>query len=468
MRWLALLSLALVMTFDPAALQARELSAAGFGASQAVAREEALSALASTIFVHIESTSELYQSDQGENYFISNTLSTTQLPLIGVETDCTLKSGAYNCRARLRTGRVLPLYRQALDNAAREIRDQIRQAESSEGLARYQALGQALAAYDQLDKYRLVIAYLSETPVALPDLTLSAGELRASLARQRERASSIGVAVAALLDDFDESGIAPQAPLPEDSREVTPFGRAVLSELERQMGARLDTLTPRFQLVGRYRQDSEGLELSYSLIDDEGNSHRTSLVRLVPAAYADYPTQPSMIEFERLLHSGYAVSDDFQVQISSNRGSRGLSFEAGSTVVLMARLSRPGYFYVVGHTHGDGGEKSYLLDLQDAPGARRFVAYVNADQANRWLSLGEFVVQAPFGTESLQLVAAENDLVEQLPNHYYDQSSGYYIVARTLEEGVEQVRLRSLQRRRETGGESAEAVLMFNTSESRP
>jgi len=130
--------------------------------------------------------------------------------------------------------------------------------------------------------------------------------------------------------------------------------------------------------------------------------------------------------------------------------------------VLNCLLSyRSGYFYLVGHTKTRGVEKSYLLDLQDAPGNRKFINYVNADDANRWISLGEFEVQPPFGIESLQIIASSKDLVDAVPNTSFDGS--YYLISNNLKEGVALTRGLVKKKKKAEKLKPAEAVLMFST-----
>ena len=111
-------------------------------------------------------------------------------------------------------------------------------------------------------------------------------------------------------------------------------------------------------------------------------------MNLLPESYQGYRTEPLVLDFDKLLHQGYAVSNAFKVQLNTNKGSRNLLFEKGETVELLIKMNRPGYYYLVGHSKNSESEMSYLLELNEAHGDRRFVSYLNADDANKWLSLG--------------------------------------------------------------------------------
>ena len=118
-------------------------------------------------------------------------------------------------------------------------------------------------------------------------------------------------------------------------------------------------------------------------------------------------------------------------------------------------------FLFIGHTKSTQDEKSYLLDLQDAPGNRKFIQYVNADDANRWIALGEFQIEPPFGIESLQVVAMKQDPLTAIPNTKYD--GNYYTISNDISEGVAKTRGLVKKKKKVDKVKPAEAVLMFTT-----
>ncbi len=69
---------------------------------------------------------------------------------------------------------------------------------------------------------------------------------------------------------------------------------------------------------------------------------------------------------------------------------------------------------------------SYLVNFTEEPGNGKFVHYVNGDEANRWVELGEFEVIPPLGVETLHMIASSSDLEGRVPVNYYDGSTGLY------------------------------------------
>jgi hypothetical protein len=199
------------------------------------------------------------------------------------------------------------------------------------------------------------------------------------------------------------------------------------------------------------------------LLDNVGNTLQTRLVTLSPDSYKGLQVKPATIDFDRLLHEGIAVSNDFRVQITTNRGNENVLFNDKEEVELLVKVSRPGYFFVVGHVVKKDENSSYLLELGHADNDRRFIRYVNADDVNKWLSIGKFEVTAPFGVESLQVLASKDDPIDRLPTHLLDSKSELYVTAGSAEQSIINTRALKPKRTVDDKAYQAETVLMFTT-----
>ena len=92
----------------------------------------------------------------------------------------------------------------------------------------------------------------------------------------------------------------------------------------------------------------------------------TRTVKLIPGAYKSYAYKPRTSEFDRLLHEGIIVSNDFKVSINTNRGNENLLFNEGEEVELFVKLNKAGYFYIVSHVHSKNKSPvSYILELSE-------------------------------------------------------------------------------------------------------
>ena len=101
------------------------------------------------------------------------------------------------------------------------------------------------------------------------------------------------------------------------------------------------------------------------------------------------------------------------------------------------------------------------MALQDAPDNHRFVQYVNIDDANRWISLGAFQVEPPYGLEGLQVLAYKEKPLHLVPTSQWDGT--YWVVADNLTQGV--ARTRGLVKKKDyiERSKPGESVITFNT-----
>ncbi|UZE95311.1 hypothetical protein [Alkalimarinus alittae] len=447
---------------------AKLITGEGYGESLQLAREEALSSLASSIFVQIESSSEVYQNDKGESYFNSTTHSSTDLPMIGVEFDCYAALKQQYCSAKMDTTKSLANYQQQIKSIQQSINTQLENMAKLPIEQHYDQLAELLSQYEQYEKYLTVITFMSGQNNVDFSPAITKQELRRKLISLEKRVNSLQLAARLLSKGINQNRIYVRPATLENSREITPFANALLSQLQSLVQTVSNPDQAKYFFSGSYQIHDQGIQVTYSLTDKQGNTLKTRLIELTPASYQHYRTDPVALDFDALLHKGYAISSDFKVQLSTNKGSRQLLFNGGDTIELLIKVNQPGYFYIVGHSKNEQQELSYLLDINEVQGNRRFVYYVNADDANKWISLGEFEASEPYGVESIQVIASNDDVVDALPSYVYDPSNGYYILARDVKQGVIRTRgqrglKKVMKKNSNKEAETAEAVLMFTT-----
>lgn len=442
---------------------AAELSSSAYGDNQHQARERARSSLASQIFVTIESDSELYDSTEGGSYFTSSVLSKTDLPLFGVDLDCHKASGQQYCTALMDTEKALPLYEKKLADAITDINILEAKLNSVATAYRHDHLSNMLSIYEQFDKYSIIVNYLGGQLSTVGTPSISKQELKSQLVDLEHSVASLQLAAELISRDIDYADIYVKPLTLENSREVTPFSTAMLKHVKSQLQTTDDIENANYFLSGYYQIHKKGIQVQYSLKDKKGDTLQTSLVELAPGSYENYRIKPASIDFDQLLHKGYVIKSDFRVEINTNKGSRQLLFLRGEQIEILAKLNRAGYFYIVGHSKNDVLEQSYLLAVNGAGDDRKFIFYVNADDANRWISLGKFEVIPPFGVESIQVFASEKDPVGHLPGHQYNPDSQYYVVSTNIAAAVRETRIRGLKLVSSGKDTIVEDVLTFTT-----
>lgn len=459
------LSLVLVLLIFATNVHARLLTAEGYGSNPEAARTEALNALASSIFVHIESDSQLSEDSTGDSIFSTSTHLSTDLPLIGIEIDCYKSEPPQLCQVTMDTETASPLYRQKVNQLILDIDTQWKGLKAIEQALQHDYLLDMLTSYTEYEKYLTVFLYIQGDTAIASKPSVSRLQLNTKLSELESSVNSMNLAAKLLTKNIDQTPIYIQPPMLKNSREVTPFATALLQQLKRQLPSVSKPTEADYIFSGEYQLNNKGMTITYSLANKRGSILKTTLVELLPDAYSHYQTAPQALDFDRLLHNGYAVANDFKAELATNKGQRQLLFQQGEQIQLLVKLNKAGYFYVVGYTKNDYKEQSYLLDLNDAFGNRRFVYYVNADAANKWISLGEFAVEKPYGIESLQLISSQNDLINKLPDSRYDSHTGYHVISQNNKMTIAKTRgLIRKKQNEETASKITEAVLMFTTS----
>ena len=78
-----------------------------------------------------------------------------------------------------------------------------------------------------------------------------------------------------------------------------------------------------------------------------------------------------------------------------------------------------------------------MLELEEeARAPRRFVQFVNSNDINCWISLGEFEIYPPLGLEHLQVIASKEDLVWRLAKYRFDEKLEFYLAGKDPKDGL--------------------------------
>lgn len=445
----------------PLATQAAVLQAEARASTKDEAQRQALSSLANSIFVNVQSENTSHVEGSGKRHDEMNIKSSSDVPLIGADINCDSVGREVVCKVSLDSGKSVALYRNKLNELHKEIGTLDERIGKATGNERYGMLTQVLTVIEQYEKYCAVAQLLGETQFTAPPR--SRADTEAQLRALEKSAPSIELAAQVLAKGLRAEAVYIYPAIPHGSHEVTPFGRVMRDRLAQSLASVDSPDKAQTFFKGEYEILDNSIHVIYRLLDTTGNTLETRVATLAPAAYQGLQVKPVSVDFDRLLHEGVVVSSDFHTQITTNRGSENVLFDEKEEVELFVKLNRPGYFYVVGHVAKKSENYSYLLELANADADRRFVHFVNADDANKWLSIGKFEASAPFGVESLQLIATSDDPINRLPSHPFDKSTELYITSNNAEQGI--IKTRALKPKRSEADKQyqAEAVLMFTT-----
>ena len=249
--------------------------------------------------------------------------------------------------------------------------------------------------------------------------------------------------------------------------EITPFAIVFQGRLQQELKTVLSPDQAKYWLHGNYVAGDQGMEITLHL--SRAQSHTIELTRstfLVATAYAGLQAEPSQPVFDELLREDVDVwlASDFRVSIKTDREREQLHFSEGDQFELEVKLNKPGYFYIVSHTFMTDEPLSYLVEInpsiQNSP--KRFIRNVTVVETGEWINLGRFAVQPPLGRETLQLIAARENLSQFLPDTNQDLETQLYIIDSDPVVALEKTRY--LLKSNELQGYSAVAELTYTTS----
>jgi len=442
----------------------------GWGNTEAAAKREALADISSRISITVRSNFKTTQTvnalsvDKNKTETVSqaseNTVETnTELPILGADFIVHNEGQQVLVKAVLETAKNLPLYEKRLDGLRERIvalNIIVANAKASE--SQYHDIMDMLTLLEDFKKLNTVAIYLGGNPLGY---AVDESALQAQLRATTKHVESLDLAAKLLTAGIDETGIYVYPANARNSNEITPFASLLKDKLAVYIKTSIDPREAAYTFIGGYQESAEGIDITYQLVDSTASVRKTNTVHITKKAYAGLETTPKSADFEQLLKAGVALSGNLRVDISTSLGKRDLIFNEGKEIELFVKLSEMGYFYVVGHTVKDREKNSYLLEIQEAEGNRKFTNFVNADDANKWISIGKFQVSAPFGVEGLQVVASNKDLIESLPTTRFDAKSSLYIVSATPKEGI--IKTRALIKKFSRVAQTTEASLIFTT-----
>lgn len=443
----------------------------GYGKSEEEAKKQALASLSETIYVEVKSEFQSKKTSEGDNSAKQFVTTRSDLPILGVSFNTFPKQHEFFSNAMLTTDKSLKLYKKKLLSLQQDINAHYAEilASSTEmnknpqQHRRYKRLTKLLSMLDQFDKYNTVALMLGEDLNIQP--VVSKGKVKDLLLSIESFVPTLDIAATILAKQINEKNVYIYPATPTGSHEVTPFGRLLKDKMAAKLSVENKIENAKYIFKGKYEILKDSIHVTYHLLDGQEDTIATRIVNVAPSAYESLAYKPKTINFDQLLHQGYVVSNDFKVNLNTNIGRENLLFTEGQEVELFVKINKAGYYYIVSYVKNDKEDYSYLLELSESNTNRRFVSFVNADDANRWMSLGKFEVSAPFGIESLQVIASNRDLIHNLPDVTFDNETGLYIASKGKAEEV-MIRTRGLKPKKKKGTikvESAETVLMMTT-----
>lgn len=432
------------------------------------ARSAALQDVASMLRSDVRSTfvERVSNEDQDVQYLLQVS---SDLPILGPQLEVSRKSREFWAEARLYASISLPLYLNEMQACVQEIRAALNLL-ADEGLdasGRELLWRGILSKIEDYERYRTVALILGADAEQIPTLPASKPQALAALQRLQSSVDSLDRAVALLAASFEDDAIYVFPPRARGSTLPTAFANLLRERLKGSLRSTSNPSQAKAFLHGFYDYNDEFIEIVCHLRDPAGRTLKSRTLRMPIEFSGGFGYEALVTDFEHMLHTGQLVSNDLSISLRTAEGYENLLYSEGEELNVWVKVNKASRIYIVGYIHSGDTETAYLLPIQDgSKNDDAFVRNISADQANRWIDLGEFYVKPPFGIESLQAFAFTTEAVLRLPAYLFDQDTKLYLLRSDApkESVVASVaRTRALGRVQRKEDERAEATLSFVT-----
>ncbi|MCD8552530.1 hypothetical protein [Seleniivibrio sp.] len=333
----------------PCVVFAAQFTGTGFGETQDEARLNALSDLSAQLLVQVRSEISVSENISGEKEGQRNVSALSDVPLLGAQVSYAADTKQYEVKAVLDTEKSLPMYEKMLKELALQIRTALAQTDGKTGQSAIETLEKTYAQADTYEKAYAVAQLLGST--LAKDTDFSSAAVSERLTSLQKTATNLEDAVYILTKNVFQRNIYVLPPSAPSSSEVTQFAEAVQAVVEGGVNSVEKPSEAEYRMSGEYAVQGKSILLTYRLIRiEDGTAVTARTVRLAPAAFAGLDYIPKTADFDKLLKNGIAVSKDFRVDISTNKGNINLLFKNAQTVEILVKTSAPAYIYAVGHT----------------------------------------------------------------------------------------------------------------------
>ena len=401
-------------------LLASPLKAIGYGDTWESARSDALANLSIQLYVRVDAkVSDLLMEENYEVFqrTVKEVTTSSNLPILGVdyhEEKHTKKE--YRATAMLEPQRALPLYSQKLS----ALHDRLVEASvyleaSGDESLRFQKLLLARQDLEEFDIYRFIYLALGGKANISAPITVQA--LDEALHELTSVFSDLDLGLRLNVKEFAAyENIHVFYPSVYPSDETTEFARAVHYRLQGLVSSCESPQNASWFLRSSYEIQADRIDLHLRLVDKQGSAVKSAQISFSPQAYQSYEYEPRTMDLAKLMDMGELVSNKLNIKLRGSNGTSQLYFTEGQTVQLEIKANLPCEYYIVVHTNTAWGVYSYVMEMSRGNPVGR----ISADQCNRWVQLPELEVKAPFGVETLHVIASTGSLQGSIPPHRRD------------------------------------------------
>lgn len=459
-----LLTLIFVATLLFSTSFALEIKGSGIGKSEKDAKDEALADISSSIHSDVSSSFKKYVKvqDEAANVLKEKVLNVkTDLPIMGANFNVMTLGDEFQADAVMNSDNVKTLYSSKLQDIVKEVGSLTKIYETaSENSKKREALLSILNQMESYYKFKTVAIAIGISNV--DDLGYTESDIKSKLAGLEKNIDSIEYAADVIASGIKLKDIYVYPPTAKGTKNATKFGSVIADYISSKVSTVAVPAAAKHVMYGSYDIFNDYLILTMHVVDKQMKVVKSSVVKISSKAYKGMKLAPDSLALEQALADGTIVSSDLRADIRTRRGKNSLLYKKGETVYLQVKLNKPGYYYMMGHVKKERGEYSYLVEIGEGQGNRKFVNFVSAEDANKWIELGEFEVGAPYGNEVVQIFASNIDIIDKIPSSVFNAKTELYEIDKNPVKAVMKTRA-LVKKKKQKKEENSEAYLEMTT-----
>lgn len=442
-------------------LHATEYKGSATNASESLAKRNALIDLQHSIYIIVESSSSSLITSSGNSSFKQSSKVYSNIPLLGVSTECFKTAQEYTCFATLDAKTAVPKYTLAIESNVNAIKirwNAIQHLTRSETL--YSKLTELLPVFEETRRLNYVRTLLAGRiqEIIYP---ITPAEINARLNILEKDAMSLSLIALKLKESIGDKKIFVKPITPSGSIEVTPLSSELYYLIRKELNIASSKDSAEHFLTGEYKILDDKIYLEFHLTDSGTKVVKSALFRIHTSKLNGLEYRESAKLFEQELISNRMTSPNFDIKLKTNKGFRELLFKGGEFATFYVKANEPIQYFIVSHLYSENNNFSYLLELNDLEDKNRFVGSLSTKALGNWIEVfeGGFTVSNPYGMETLQVFAAKEIDLNAIPECSY--RDGYCIIEKQGTEAIKSIR----QRVRHSSLEATETFIQIKTVE---
>ncbi len=383
-----------------------ELQGTDYGSTMDEAKEEALSDLSSSIKVQVFSKHEqttMKTKNKVTSDYTRWTRLSTNVPLINPSVYYGREKGRHKATAVIDKPY---LYSDKLGELADKI-DEITKnvTKDSNKALNYRTLSSVQGLYDEYESYQVVADVLG---LDYKKPRISSAQSLNMLLQMQETPPSLEVAAEVLTKNMDEKDIYVAPVLYAGQETVTDFGAFFKDVLAVKVNSVEVEEDGRHKLRCTYSLSGGDVVMACSLTAGVSKVIKSSAVK-IPKELVSSMTVAPKADVSSILNNFEVPKTDYKIRLKISTDGDPTFLRENEPFSLLVKTNKAGYIYFVTVNNGHGGSANILLlDWNNT-----FIKYISENQVNKWVSIGQYRVKAPFGSESLYAFGLEKKPKEE-------------------------------------------------------